>query len=284
MADRRRTTSAAPCRRRSRSRSARRPRSARSRPGVAQDYDASTTANVISTAGDAPLSVADPSTTATGHLVNGTFALPQPLQARARNAANTGTALQQRRLVGLAAEPADLQRPGVQRRGRARLQAADRRQRRAAHGHLQQDADLHAVDHDSRSDTRPGRGRRRVPPPRPGPELQRRRAVGRDPRADQPRLRDGVRGQPAAELAGRGRRARTRAAERGAELRRGVAPGPSRRPARRRSRSRRSAPRASGCGASTSRAPVWIARSTPPSRPSSASSRPRRRCSHAARS
>ena len=35
-------------------------------PGVAQDYTASTTANVISTAGDATLSVADPSSTSTG--------------------------------------------------------------------------------------------------------------------------------------------------------------------------------------------------------------------------
>ena len=50
-------------------------------PGVAKDYSASTTANVISTAGDATLSVADPSPTATGHLVNGTFALPSPLMA-----------------------------------------------------------------------------------------------------------------------------------------------------------------------------------------------------------
>ena len=55
-------------------------------PGVARDYAASTTANVISTAGDAALSVADPSATATGHLVNGSFSLPQPLQIRARNA------------------------------------------------------------------------------------------------------------------------------------------------------------------------------------------------------
>jgi carboxypeptidase T len=50
-------------------------------PGVAKDYTASTTATVISTAGDAALSVADPSSTATGHLVNGTFSLPSPLQA-----------------------------------------------------------------------------------------------------------------------------------------------------------------------------------------------------------
>ncbi len=50
-------------------------------PGVAKDYMASTTANVISTAGDATLSVADPSSTATGHLVNGTFSLPAAVQA-----------------------------------------------------------------------------------------------------------------------------------------------------------------------------------------------------------
>jgi hypothetical protein len=61
-------------------------------PGVARTYEAMTTANVISTAGDALLSVADPSSQNTGHLVNGSFFLPQPLQARARNATNTGTA------------------------------------------------------------------------------------------------------------------------------------------------------------------------------------------------
>ena len=56
-------------------------------PGVDRSYDASTTANVISTAGDATLSVSDPSSTATGRLVNGTFALSEPLQARANSAA-----------------------------------------------------------------------------------------------------------------------------------------------------------------------------------------------------
>src|SRR3954447_2988043 len=56
-------------------------------PGVAKDYTASQSANVISTAGDATLSVADPSATATGHLVNGTFSLPSPLQASAGSAA-----------------------------------------------------------------------------------------------------------------------------------------------------------------------------------------------------
>ena len=56
-------------------------------PGVDRDYEASTTANVISTAGDATLSVADPATTNTGKLVNGAFALAQTLQAKA----NAGT-------------------------------------------------------------------------------------------------------------------------------------------------------------------------------------------------
>ncbi|MBE2319837.1 hypothetical protein DVA67_027985 [Solirubrobacter sp. CPCC 204708] len=49
-------------------------------PGVAQEYTASTTPTVTSTAGDATLSVTDPSTTNKGHLVNGSFVLPQPLQ------------------------------------------------------------------------------------------------------------------------------------------------------------------------------------------------------------
>ena len=45
------------------------------RPGVADTYTASTTANVISTALDARLDVAEP-----GRLTNGTFALAQPVQ------------------------------------------------------------------------------------------------------------------------------------------------------------------------------------------------------------
>jgi len=76
-------------------------------PGVTRTYFASTTANVTSTAGDALLSVADPDTNAAsvGHLVNGSFVLPQPLQARARNAANTGTAYNN---VGSSASPLNL--------------------------------------------------------------------------------------------------------------------------------------------------------------------------------
>ena len=44
-------------------------------PGATKDYTASATATVISTAGDAALSHSDP-----GHLTNGAFSLPSPLE------------------------------------------------------------------------------------------------------------------------------------------------------------------------------------------------------------
>ena len=49
-------------------------------PGVAKTYSASTNATVISTAGDATLTW--PTRASPGHLVNGSFALPQPLRPR----------------------------------------------------------------------------------------------------------------------------------------------------------------------------------------------------------
>ncbi len=52
-------------------------------PGVDRTYTASTNATVTSTAGDATLSVSDPSAQAPGHLVNGQYALASPLQAKA---------------------------------------------------------------------------------------------------------------------------------------------------------------------------------------------------------
>jgi Tol biopolymer transport system component len=55
------------------------------RPGVPADYTATSTATVTSTAGDATLSVLDTSSVSPGRLVNGTFALPQPLQVRAND-------------------------------------------------------------------------------------------------------------------------------------------------------------------------------------------------------
>ncbi len=54
-------------------------------PGVAREYTASTTANVVSTAGDATLSASDP-----GHLMNGTFSLPEALRVDIAPASWTG--------------------------------------------------------------------------------------------------------------------------------------------------------------------------------------------------
>jgi len=74
-------------------------------PGVDKDYVASSTANVVSTAGDATLSVADPSAVNTGKLMNGTFTLAQVLQASATSAGGTGSALAP---VGGSANPTTL--------------------------------------------------------------------------------------------------------------------------------------------------------------------------------
>jgi hypothetical protein len=55
-------------------------------PGTARDYNSSLVAEATTTTPDAALSVTDSSTTAAGHLVNGTVALQQPLKVRASNA------------------------------------------------------------------------------------------------------------------------------------------------------------------------------------------------------
>jgi sugar phosphate isomerase/epimerase len=61
-------------------------------PMVTRTYETAMAATVTSTAGDATLAVADQSTNAPGHLVNGAFALPQILNVRASNGASgTGT-------------------------------------------------------------------------------------------------------------------------------------------------------------------------------------------------
>ena len=86
-------TAAARCRRRWRSRSARRRASGRSCRASRRTTTASMSADVITTAGNAALSVADPSPTATGHLVNGAFSLPQALLVNASSPLGTGGAL-----------------------------------------------------------------------------------------------------------------------------------------------------------------------------------------------
>jgi hypothetical protein len=61
-------------------------------PALAKTYTSSTTATVISSAGDAALSIADPSSNAPGHLVNGAFSLPSALKATATSPGGTAAA------------------------------------------------------------------------------------------------------------------------------------------------------------------------------------------------
>jgi hypothetical protein len=115
-------------------------------PGVPKDYTAGTTANVIPTAGDGTLSVSDPSSANAGHLVNGSFFLPQKLQATEPRRHERGG--RRGRRLGRTHDAADVWRPGLKRPGDAELQAADRRDGCPAHRRLQQDADVHPVhDH-----------------------------------------------------------------------------------------------------------------------------------------
>ncbi|HEX6021954.1 MAG TPA: hypothetical protein VFZ00_08155 [Solirubrobacter sp.] len=60
-------------------------------PGVTQSYTTTTTATVVSTAANATLTVADPSSQNTGHLVNGTYFLASPLEAGAAHAGDQVT-------------------------------------------------------------------------------------------------------------------------------------------------------------------------------------------------
>ena len=101
-------------------------------PGVAKTYTASTTATVISSAGDATLSAGGPP-----YLTNGAFTLPQPLQIG--GVPKSWSAPTSNEVVPIAPQP------------------GDRRHRRAAHGRLQHDGDLHAEHHSSVNPRGPAR-------------------------------------------------------------------------------------------------------------------------------
>ena len=94
---------------------------------------ASTTANVISTAGDATLSVADPSATRPATSSTARSRCPR----RSGQGGQRGRHRRRVRDVGGSATPttrAHLRRPGVQRRRHRHVPAGDRRQRRPPHG------------------------------------------------------------------------------------------------------------------------------------------------------
>ncbi len=111
-------------------------------PGVAKDYTASTTADVVSTAGDAALTVSG----------------PEPPQQRRVLAAVT---------AGGDDHAVDVVRAGLPRELDDRVQPAHRSQRRAPDRQLQHHADLHAVDDDPLGGVRvePRRGQPRLHEP-----------------------------------------------------------------------------------------------------------------------
>ena len=61
-------------------------------PAVARSYETALASTVTSTAGDATLAVSDTAAAFPGHLVNGAFSLPSPLNVRAINASNPAQA------------------------------------------------------------------------------------------------------------------------------------------------------------------------------------------------
>ena len=123
-------------------------------PGVARDYESSASANVISTAGDATLSVADP----------GRVARPVGQRRVLTGTAGAGGGVGRVRPGRGDADHAPfLQRTGQQRRADHPLQADHRRVRAAAHRRVQQDLHVHAVDDDTVS--RPGAAARPLPRP-----------------------------------------------------------------------------------------------------------------------
>jgi hypothetical protein len=77
-------------------------------PGVAGEYTTSLVATLLSTAADATLTVADASATDTGHLVNGVWALPQPLKAAGATANQYGHGSGAAAAVGGTANPTTL--------------------------------------------------------------------------------------------------------------------------------------------------------------------------------
>ena len=98
-------------------------------PAVTKDYFASLSARATSSATAAELTVRDPSSQSTGHLVNGGRALAQAVQVRA-GGAELGVRAGARERVASAAAGV----PGAVQRGAVhdRLQAVDQRHRAAA--------------------------------------------------------------------------------------------------------------------------------------------------------
>ena len=99
---------------------------------------------MTTTAADAALSVHDPATATAGHLVNGSYVMPQPLQVRADVASPFAP-------VGGGAATPLLSYPGPKsaRSRRDHVQATGVRHGRPALRRVREDARLHVVGRDS---------------------------------------------------------------------------------------------------------------------------------------
>ena len=122
-------------------------------PGVQREYLGATTGGVTSSAGDAQLTVRDPSANATGRLVNGGFALTRSLEVRA-----AGAAFAPLDAAGLPLALRAYAAPVSNDPLGAGVQAADRGERAAADGRVRQDARVHARDHVTLGPGRPAGG------------------------------------------------------------------------------------------------------------------------------
>ena len=109
-------------------------------PGVAADYTTSVALGVTHSSGGAMLTVQDPSSLATGHLVNGEFSL---VVAAARP--RRELAVRADRIEREPARAAELPGAGRRRPGRGDVQAADHRHRAAADRQLREDRGVHAL-------------------------------------------------------------------------------------------------------------------------------------------
>ena len=118
-------------------------------PSVDRDYTASTTASALATSGNAALSIADPATATTGRLVNGDYSAALEAAGQGHQRGREWLGVRRHRAAGQSDDAAHL-RAGGQRPGHhGRVQAA-----RVGHGRtpgrpLQQDPDVHAVNHRS---------------------------------------------------------------------------------------------------------------------------------------
>ena len=116
-------------------------------PGLARDYTTSLAATATSTGAKSTLTVLDPSPVAPGHLVNGSYSLPQPLHAKAASATGTGsTAFAPISGPRARSRSWSWAAPIVERPVTITPQAVDRRDRRPARRRLRQDPRVHAVE------------------------------------------------------------------------------------------------------------------------------------------